>query len=143
MPVPAKLYVDKQRHQDLKPLLRQGKKRCRKSYRSGARVSKIPNRVSITEQQKIVDKKTRIGDWECDSVIGLDRKSGLITVVVDRVTITFENGSELVQHEKIAKALNAKIYFAHPYSSWERGVHEYTIGPVSYTHLTLPTTPYV
>ena len=154
------IHEDKQRHQALKPFLRQGKKQRRKSYGSGARVSKIPNRVSITERPKIVDKKTRIGDWECDSVVGLDRKSVLITVVdrvtlftccarvythtadvvssaivrmlkphIDKVkTLTFDNGSEFVQHEKIAKALNAKTYFAHPYSSWERGVNENTNG---------------
>jgi len=43
-------------------------------------------------------------------------------------TITFDNGKEFARHEKIAKALNAKIYFAHPYSSWERGTNENTNG---------------
>jgi IS30 family transposase len=32
------------------------------------------------------------------------------------------------QHEKIAKALKAKIYSANPYSSWERGINENTNG---------------
>ncbi len=41
---------------------------------------------------------------------------------------TFDNGSEFVQHEKIAKALNAKTYFAHPFSSWELGINENTNG---------------
>ncbi|MFT7675931.1 MAG: IS30 family transposase [Gammaproteobacteria bacterium] len=43
-------------------------------------------------------------------------------------TLTFDNGSEFVQHEKIAKALNAKTYFAHLYSSRERGIDENTNG---------------
>ncbi|MFQ3228435.1 MAG: IS30 family transposase [Porticoccaceae bacterium] len=43
-------------------------------------------------------------------------------------TLTFDNGSEFVRHEKIAKSLNAKTYFAHPYSSWERGINENTNG---------------
>jgi len=41
-------------------------------------------------------------------------------------TITSDNGSEFAQHELISKKLNADFYFAHPYSSWERGLNEYT-----------------
>jgi IS30 family transposase len=43
-------------------------------------------------------------------------------------TITADNGKEFAEHEKIAAALNAKFYFAHPYSSWERGLNENTNG---------------
>jgi len=41
-------------------------------------------------------------------------------------TITSDNGSEFAQHELIAKKIKADFYFAHPYSSWERGLNEYT-----------------
>lgn len=41
-------------------------------------------------------------------------------------TITSDNGSEFARHKYIAKRLNANFYFAHPYSSWERGLNEYT-----------------
>ena len=43
-------------------------------------------------------------------------------------TLTFDNGSEFVEHENIAKSLNAETFFAHPYSSWERGINENTNG---------------
>lgn len=43
-------------------------------------------------------------------------------------TITFDNGLEFADHKTIAKGLNAKIYFAHPYASWERGTNENTNG---------------
>lgn len=39
-------------------------------------------------------------------------------------TITFDNGGEFAEHEEIAKSLEADMYFAHPYSSWERGLNE-------------------
>ncbi len=39
-------------------------------------------------------------------------------------TITGDNGSEFAGHEEISKKLNADFYFAHPYSSWERGLNE-------------------
>ncbi|QFT56874.1 Integrase core domain protein [Microbulbifer sp. THAF38] len=34
-------------------------------------------------------------------------------------TITFDSGLEFACHEKIAEGLEADIYFAHPYSSWD------------------------
>ena len=41
-------------------------------------------------------------------------------------TITNDNGNEFREHKRIAKKLGCKVYFAHPYSSWERGLNEYT-----------------
>ncbi len=45
-------------------------------------------------------------------------------------TITVDNGKEFCEHELIAAGLNARLYFAHPYSSWERGLNENTNGLV-------------
>ena len=39
-------------------------------------------------------------------------------------TLTTDNGREFAQHERIAATLNADFFFAHPYSSWERGDNE-------------------
>lgn len=41
-------------------------------------------------------------------------------------SITSDNGAEFAKHEKIAQKLQADFYFAHPYSSWERGLSEYS-----------------
>jgi len=43
-------------------------------------------------------------------------------------TLTLDNGTEGAEHERIAKSLAAKVYFAHPYCSWERGTNENTNG---------------
>ena len=45
-------------------------------------------------------------------------------------TITVDNGKEFCQHELIAAGLQARIYFAHPYASWERGLNENSNGLV-------------
>lgn len=42
------------------------------------------------------------------------------------LSITSDNGSEFAMHKYIAKKLQTEFYFAHPYSSWERGLNEYT-----------------
>ncbi len=39
-------------------------------------------------------------------------------------TLTRDNGSENMGWQEIEKGLNLKVYFAHPYSSWERGSNE-------------------
>jgi len=58
-----------------------------------------------------------------------DRSIALFTPFKDRVfTITFDNGKEFCEHEAIAAKLEARIYFAHPYASWERGLNENTNG---------------
>jgi IS30 family transposase len=138
-----------------------GQKPYRKRYASGQeRRGMIKNRVSIDERPKIVDQKTRIGDWEGDTVIGKNHKGGLVTLaerksryvlaghirskhaagvtaVTKRLlrphkgkchTITFDNGKEFAEHELMAAYLKADIYFAHPYSSWERGLNENSNG---------------
>lgn len=41
------------------------------------------------------------------------------------LSITTDNGTEFADHKTITKRLKATVYFAHPYSSWEKGQVEY------------------
>jgi IS30 family transposase len=43
-------------------------------------------------------------------------------------TITNDNGPEFDRHKETAKTLRTKVYFNHPYSSWQRGTNENTNG---------------
>lgn len=43
-------------------------------------------------------------------------------------TITSDNGKEFAYHKLVSEALDTSFYFAHPYSSWERGLNEHTNG---------------
>lgn len=45
-----------------------------------------------------------------------------------RKTLTVDNGREFAAHRTIARVLTLDVYFAHPYSSWERGTNENTNG---------------
>ena len=132
------------------------KKRYGKIDRRGT----IPNRVSIDDRAAIVETRSRIGDWEADTVIGKNHRQAIVSIVerktgftliqkVERktalavsqamigllkphrkkvYTITSDNGKEFAGHEEIASKLKADFYFAHPYSSWERGTNENTNG---------------
>jgi len=155
------IYEDKAKGGDLHRFLRCQKER-KKRYGSNDRRGKIPNRVSIEERPSIVDERSRIGDWEADTIIGKGH-SGAIVSLVERTsrytllrslpgkhagpvrdaiidlltpfkehvfTITKDNGLEFAKHEDVAKALDAEVFFAHPYHSWERGLNENTNGLV-------------
>ena len=144
-----------------KDLPRFGKRRCKGGKRKAGR-SMIPNRVDITERPDVVDLRSRVGDWEGDTVFGqdaylitlVDRKSRLTLIkkvdtkqaeivadsmieLLKRVssvcTITLDNGGEFAAHEKVAKAVNASIYFAKPYASYQRGTNENTNGLIRRT----------
>jgi len=133
--------------------LRLGKKRRTKQKGCSSHRSKILNRVSIHKRPAVVEDKARVGDWEGDSVIHIhkhaintvnERVSSLVaftkltqktvTLTANAVitklkcyvahTITFDNGSEFTQHERMTAILGIDVYFADPYSSWQRGANE-------------------
>lgn len=45
-----------------------------------------------------------------------------------KISCTLDNGTEFSGHERMEKDTGLTIYFAHPYSSWERGTNENTNG---------------
>lgn len=45
-----------------------------------------------------------------------------------RKTLTLDNGTEMSNYEEIERKTGAKLYFANPYHSWERGTNENTNG---------------
>jgi IS30 family transposase len=85
--------------------------------------------LSLVERKS---KLTRLHKLESKAAAEVkDAAIALLTPLIDRVhTITVDNGKEFGQHEQITAALQAPIYFAHPYASWERGLNENTNGLV-------------
>jgi IS30 family transposase len=45
-----------------------------------------------------------------------------------RLTMTTDNGKEFALFKELETSLGMKVYFAHPYTSWERGLNENTNG---------------
>lgn len=69
-------------------LLRCQKKR-RKRYGGGReRRGCIAKRVCIEQRLSIVGKKSRIGDWEGDTVVGKDHQGFLVTMVERKLRYT-------------------------------------------------------
>ena len=138
------------------------RKNRRKKYGSSSTRGQIPDRISIDDRPAIVETRTRIGDWEIDTIVGARHKQAIVSIVdrktrftllhkVERrssqnvsdatkqllaphkdkvLTITADNGKEFSGHRAISMSLDADFYFAHAYSSWERGLNENTNGLV-------------
>ena len=112
---------------------------------------------SIETRPKIVERRSRIGDWEGDTVVGRDRARLLVHVdrksrfIVARIipsgeaetthsmtvsslkgflckTITYDRGSEFALWKMTEQTLGIKIYFAHAHHPWERGTSENSNG---------------
>lgn len=49
-----------------------------------------------------------------------------------RKTLTLDNGPEMKEPETIERTTGAKVYYANPYHSWERGTNENTNGLLRY-----------
>lgn len=79
------IWADKKRGGKLYLHLRQrGKKRNKRGSATAGR-GLIPDRIDIDERPAIVNEKSRVGDWELDSIVGAKHK-GAITSMVERKT---------------------------------------------------------
>ncbi len=79
------VWSDKRQGGSLHTYLRQSHKKRKKQYGSKDKRGQIRNRISIDERPEIVEQKTRLGDWEIDTVIGKNHQGALVTLV-DRVS---------------------------------------------------------
>lgn len=88
----------------------------------GGIVSAVERKSKLTRLRKLASKGAAEMKKNCVALLG--------PLAAKVHTITVDNGKEFCEHEQIAAELQARIYFAHPYSSWERGLNENTNGLV-------------
>lgn len=152
------IYDDKAKGGDLHSYLRCQKTYRKRGTASQDRRGQIVGRTPISQREPIIDNRERLGDFEGDTIIGKNHQGVILTLVdrVSKLTrirplgsknaqnladagvlalnrwqthsITFDNGREFSKHSQMSKALDIDIYFADPYSSWQRGTNENTNG---------------
>lgn len=123
--------------------------------RSSSYNSIQPERI-IPDWPEEIRQRTRIGDWEGDTVYGgvgkgllvtqVDRKSRFLCaallpkreakltkdIIVNMFqglpvkSISLDNGSEFAEFRNLEKELHTVVYFAEPHKPWQRGTNENT-----------------
>ena len=117
----------------------------------------IKGRRSIHERPQTMGSRKEFGHWEGDLVQFRTQRGNLLTLLERKTrftvsaplktkteqvltaeledlppealqSVTFDNGSEFALHQKMEKALGAKVYFCDPHSPWQRGAIENTNG---------------
>ena len=133
------------------PLLRafRGYRKPRRAY-DGRGL--LQDRVAIDQRPEAANQRLHFGHWEGDTVHG--REGGIVTLVDRKSrflearktrsrkkvevsqrlitmlnghhskTLTVDNGREFYGHKDIANKSGVDIYFADPYTSWQRGSNE-------------------
>lgn len=114
-----------------------------------------PDRI-IPEWPEVIWNRSRIGDWEGDTVYGSVGKGALVTLVdrksrflrmglllkrtaestrlvLERLlkelpakSVSLDNGSEFAEFRKLEKNASVLVYFAEPHKPWQRGTNENT-----------------
>jgi IS30 family transposase len=89
----------------------------------------VGNHCVVTLVERVTGA-TMIGRLRCRKVADVNRR--VIELIEAHpqlfITITVDNGPEFHGYKQIEAATGVKIYFANPYSSWERGTNENTNG---------------
>lgn len=138
--------------------LRREKKIRNKRLGKYSRRGVLKNRVSIHDRPAEIESRNTIGHWEGDTVVGKGKQNAIVTLVERMTgmtkiryasrcdseqvhnamldvakseymaTLTLDNGKEFAKHEDFKKQAGVSVYFADPYSSWQRGTNENTNG---------------
>lgn len=127
---------------------RRGSAKRRIAIRNRVSIEQRPAEVATREQVGHWEGDTVVGGKQSGYLVTLvERASGLLLMVkteskeasaIKRAiirrfsnlpkewcrTLTVDNGTEFAMHESITRRLDLPIYFAHPYSSYERGTNE-------------------
>lgn len=99
------IWSDKRSGGTLYKHLRHSYRKHRKRYGIKQRRGRMKGQVSIDLRPPVVDAKSRIGDWEIDTMTGKNSKGYLITVVERKSKLTMIKRVADKQSDEMAKAI--------------------------------------
>jgi IS30 family transposase len=84
--------------------------------------------VTLVERKSGYARMGRVDSMKADATrqVAVARMKNLPASL--RRSVTFDNGKEFAEHERLGASLRVEVYFALPYCSWQRGTNENTNG---------------
>ncbi|MBT7274640.1 MAG: IS30 family transposase, partial [Campylobacteraceae bacterium] len=70
----------------------------------------IKNRVNISKRAKIIEKKTRFGDFEVDTIIGKDHQGAIVTLVDRKSKFTLMKIVDSKKADVVTQAIIELLY---------------------------------
>ena len=69
----------------------------------------IPGRIDISVRPAVVEEKSRLGDWEIDTIIGAEHKGAIVSMVERHSKLTLLAKVPRKTAEEVEKALTGKL----------------------------------
>ena len=103
------VWKDKQQGGNLYLELRHHGKKYNKRGSGKAGRGCIPGRIDIAERPAIVEEKSRLGDWEIDTIIGKEHKGAVVSMVERHSKLTLLAPVSRKTAQEVADALTSKL----------------------------------
>lgn len=103
------VWRDKEKGGTLYQELRHNGKKYNKRRSGKAGRGCIPGRIDIGERPSIVDEKSRIGDWEIDTITGKEHKGAIVSMVERHSKLTLLAKVDRKTAQEVEEALTAKL----------------------------------
>ena len=83
---------------------------------------------TLVERTTLFTVLSRMEDASAESALtGFSRVLNRIDAQ-KRLSMTYDQGREMAEHQRLTEATGVKVYFADPHSPWQRGINENTNG---------------
>lgn len=99
------IYSDQRLHCLIKYLPQARPKRRRRGQGKTRRGPAIPNRVGIEQRPKVVDDRSRYGDWEGDTIVGANQQAFVATLAERKSLLLAARKTQTKQAHEVAHAV--------------------------------------
>ena len=113
------VWLDKAKGGSLHRFLRHSSRKRRKRFGQRDFRGRIPRRTDISERPAVVDERSRLGDWEADTVIGKGHRGALVTVVERSTRFMLAHPIKRKTKDETTDAL---LRILSPLSEWVRTI---------------------
>ena len=103
------VWKDKRQGGDLYEELRHHGKKYNKRGSGKAGRGCIPGRIDISERPAIVEEKSRLGDWEIDTIIGKEHKGAVVSMVERHSKLTLLGQVSRKTAQEVEEVLTSKL----------------------------------